>query len=297
MKTVRSRFLILATAVVAMLLIFAALMHEDEPIIRKPLILLHKVTINGKLTDSIIYNENGRLSEIWFYDDITDKWDAHNKYVYGPQDKVEKVMEYWGNELMEIDSVYYHPTGFTRYSLSRRAASGLLTDTLNFFTNEEGKPIQIGKMDTVVYNNKAYLTYDAIQYRNANPQRHTAYDYFPTSEESQTYTSHQVITELEYDSNPNPFFSLCRDYPGIAIATFNRSILFADAANNMTRRTVTDSYSGSLSSTASESVLCSYRYDPVTQLPLEQSYVKYELNDQEKPVRKKYNIQFYYQQQ
>ncbi|MBV8251031.1 MAG: hypothetical protein JO154_00365 [Chitinophaga sp.] len=296
MKTVRSRFLLLATAVLAMLLISAALIRQDKPIIHKRMILLHKVTINGKLADSIIYNAKGKLAEIWFYDDITGRWDAHNKYVYGPKDKVEKVLEYWGDELMEIDSVYYHPTGFTCYSLSRRAAAGVLTDTLRFFTNEAGKPIQIGNMDTVVYNNKAYLTYDAIQYRNANPHRHTSYDYFQTEEENQ-YTSHQVITEQEYDSNPNPFSPLCRDYPGIAMATFNQNILFADAANNMTKRTVTDSYSGSLSSTASETVSCSYRYDPVTQLPLEQSYIRYELNDQEKPVRKKYNIQFYYQQQ
>ncbi|SHM14165.1 hypothetical protein SAMN05444266_106508 [Chitinophaga jiangningensis] len=295
MKTIHYKYLLFAAAVLCMLLLSARLIREDKELVKKPLLLLKKISVNGQPTDSIIYNERGRLAEIWFYDDITHRWDAHNKYIYGAQDKVMKVMEYWGDELMEIDSVYYRSTGFTRYSISVRSAN-VMADTLLVQTNTAGQPIRIGDDDTVLSENLPYVSYNNIEYYGSNPGRLIAFNYFQQDTLRGQYLQHEVITDQEYDGNPNPFTPLCQDYPAIAMETFDRNILFADASNNLVKQTTLHKYSGQKNATDQQTVYCSYQYDPVTRLPIEQSYVKYELDERDKPVRKKYSIRFYYQQ-
>lgn len=295
MKTIPSRLLLLSAAVLCMLLLSARLIREEKQIVKKPLLLLQKIAVNGLPTDSIIYSPEGRLSEIWFYDDITGRWDAHNQYIYGPEGKVMKVLEYWGSELMEIDSVDYRATGFTRYSISVRS-SNIMADTLQVRTNSAGQPVRIGDDDTILADNLPYVYYNDIQYYGSNPGRLIAFNYFQQDTARKQYLQHEVITDQEYDANPNPFTPLCRDYPAIALETFDRNVLFADASNNLVKQTTLHKYSGLKNTTDQQTVYCSYQYDPATQLPVEQSYVKYELDERDQPVRKKYNIHFYYQQ-
>ncbi|NIG57297.1 hypothetical protein [Chitinophaga sp. Cy-1792] len=295
MKTIGIKLLILAVCICGGLLLMKSLTTKTKSsVATRPVLLLHKVTVNGKPVDSIVYNSKGHMTAIWFYDDVTGRWDAHHEYIYGTSDKVEKVLAYWKNELMEIDSLYYNDDSFTKYTVSTRASTEVTGDTLQFQLNKFGKPIRIGNTDTFTLDNYRYVSYDDLEYIDNNLTRIIMNDYYIFPADRNAVVNHQTITDIRYDTNPNPFAPLCQDYPGITRETFHPSILFSNATNNMLTQKTTDTYG---SNTNNATIQCCYKYDATTLLPLEQTYEKLELDEADKPVVKYYGIQFYYKQQ
>ncbi|WP_143306932.1 hypothetical protein [Chitinophaga vietnamensis] len=296
MKRLRIKHYLLSATILSTLLVSAALVKSDKHMAVPPatLPLLHTITVNGVPADSIVYDERRQLSAIWFYDDITRHWDAHNEYVVGGNNKVTKIMEYWGDELMRTDSLAWTDSLLIRYTVSHQASAHAAYDTLVIALNEVGKAARVGTPDTLTDELHRFISYDDLLYNGANLSTLRSQDYFTTGTNGNAYIKHENITTLIYDQYRNPFAPLCSSYPGISRETFNENVLFADAANNVVSKTIQETFTGAVNETVVNKISCRYQYDPVTLLPLQQLYEKNETDEDDRPVKKIYHITFTY---